>query len=77
MHNDNVTYLVFIDFKNAFDVLNCEMLLKELELYGINKTSLKMVQLLYYLTKRKQFVNMDSCTSSQLYIKQGVRQCLQ
>ena len=36
MDNDMVTGLAFVDFRKAFDVINHELLLKKLSIYGAN-----------------------------------------
>ena len=50
-----VTGLDFVDFRKAFDVINHELLLKKLPIYGANDLSLKWFG--SYLTGRKQVVS--------------------
>ena len=51
MGNDMVTGLAFVDFRKAFDVINHELLLKKLSIYGANDLSLKWFG--SYLTGKK------------------------
>ena len=39
MDNDEVTGLVFVDFRKAFDVINHNLLLKKLSVYGTSPDS--------------------------------------
>ena len=41
MDKDNVTGVVFVDFKKAFDVVNDQLLLKKLELYRVSNKALR------------------------------------
>ncbi|KAL9972248.1 hypothetical protein ACROYT_G018519 [Oculina patagonica] len=72
MDNDEVTGLVFIDFRKAFDVINHELLLKKLSIYGASPPSVAWFQ--SYLSQRKQFITLGKTTSEQLTIRQGVPQ---
>ena len=72
MDNDEVTGLVFIDFRKAFDVINHELLLKKLSIYGASPPSVAWFQ--SYLSQRKQFIKLGKTTSEQLTIRQGVLQ---
>ena len=69
MDNDEVTGLVFIDFRKAFDVIDHELLLKKLSIYGASVAWFKS-----YLSERKQFISLGKTTSKQLTVKQGVPQ---
>ena len=40
MDDDNVTGLVFVDFQKAFDVIEREIVLKNVELYGVTSKPL-------------------------------------
>ena len=72
MDNDEVTGLVFIDFRKAFDVINHELLLKKLSIYGASPPSAAWFQ--SYLSQRKQFITLGKTTPEQLTIRQGVPQ---
>ena len=72
MDNDEVTGLVFIDFRKAFDVIDHELLLKKLSIYGATPSSVAWFK--SYLSERKQFISLGKTTSKQLTVKQGVPQ---
>ena len=72
MDNDRVTGLAFVDFRKAFDVINHELLLKKLSIYGANDLSLKWFG--SYLTGRKQYVRINGCCSTSKELLQGVPQ---
>ena len=65
-----VTGLAFVDFRKAFDVINHELLLKKLSIYGANDLSLKWFG--SYLTGRKQYVRITGCCSTSKQLLQGV-----
>ena len=52
--NDNYTLGVFIDLSKAFDTADHSILLKKLEMYGVNTMNLDW--LASYLNGRKQFI---------------------
>ena len=60
------------DLSKAFDCLPHEMLITKLQFYGVDITSLKLLQ--SYLTKRKQRVKLNSTHSSWSEILFGVPQ---
>lgn len=72
MENDEVTGLVFIDFRKAFDVIDHELLLKKLSIYGATPSSVAWFK--SYLPEGKQFISLGKTTSEQLTVKQGVSQ---
>ena len=72
MDNDVVTGLVFIDFRKAFDVIDHELFLKKLSIYGATPSSVAWFK--SYLSERKQFISLGKTTSKQLTVKQGVPQ---
>ena len=67
-----VTGLTFVDFKKAFDVINHELLLKKLSIYGANDFTVKWFR--SYLTGRSQYVRVNGCCSSSQQLLQGVPQ---
>ena len=72
MDNDEVTGLVFIDLRKAFDVIDHELLLKKLSIYGATPSSVAWFK--SYLSGRKQLITLGKTTSKQLTVKQGVPQ---
>ena len=72
MDDDEVSGLVFIDFRKAFDVIDNELLLKELSIYGATLSSVAWFK--SYLSVRKQFISLGKTTSKQLTVKQGLPQ---
>ena len=70
--NDELTGLVFIDFRKAFDVIDHELLLKKLSIYGVRPSSVTWFK--SYLSERKQFITLGKVKSEQLTVKQGVPQ---
>ena len=69
MDSDEVTGLVFIDFQKAFDVIDRELLLKKLSIYGATPFSVAWFK--SYLSERKQLISLGKTTSKQLTVKQG------
>ena len=72
MDKDEITGLVFIDFRKAFDVIDHRLLLKKLSAYGASQKSVAWFQ--SYLEGRRQFVKLGQITSEQQSVKQGVPQ---
>ena len=70
--HDELTGLVFIDFCKAFDVIDHELLLKKLSIYGVCPSSVAWFK--SYLSERKQFTTLRKVKSEQLTVKQGVPQ---
>ena len=73
MDNDMMTGLAFVDFRKAFDVINHELLLKKLSIYGANDLSLKRFGS-YLSAGRKQYVRINGCCSTSKQLSQGVHQ---
>ena len=55
---------VFIDLKKAFDTVDHRILIKKLEHYGVRGAASDWLK--SYLSNRKQFVNIDGCSSELL-----------
>lgn len=72
MDRDEVTGLVFIDFKKAFDIIDHELLLKKLSAYGASISTVNWMK--SYLSERKQFTKLGNTISDRLPIKNGVPQ---
>ena len=66
------TGVVMIDLRKAFDVVDHKLLLKKLQVYGLNTDSLKWFQT--YLSGRYQKVSFDGKLSEPLGIHSGVLQ---
>ena len=67
MDNDEVTGLVFIDFRKAFDVIDHDLFLKKLSIYAVTPSSVAWFK--SYLSERRQFISLGKTT---LTVKQGV-----
>lgn len=61
-----------MDLSKAFDTLDHNILLSKLQYYGINDTALQLFQ--SYLTKRSQYVELDTVKSALQTITTGVPQ---
>ena len=72
MDNEKVTGMISIDFKKAFDLVNHEILLQKLQMYGLSDSAVKWFH--SYLSDRQQCVKVNECTSSLLPINQGIPQ---
>ena len=68
-HNETPIYL---DLSNAFDTLDHEMLLANLQYYGIHGTPLELLK--SYLKNRNQYVEIEDTKSKMLDISTGVHQ---
>ena len=66
------TGVVMIDLRKAFDVVDHKLLLKKLQVYGLNTNSLKWFQ--SYLSGRYQKVCVDGKLYEPLGIHSGVPQ---
>ena len=72
-HIDNLfTIATYIDFTEAFDSINHQILLQKLKFYGIDENPLKLFQ--SYLTNRLQYVQINLASSSHQFISSGVPQ---
>ncbi|RCU35043.1 hypothetical protein DVA76_18360, partial [Acinetobacter baumannii] len=69
----HLNILILLDFTAAFDTINHNILLSRLE-SSLNITGTALSWLKSYLTNRKQFININNCTSSTTSLSQGVPQ---
>ena len=71
--NDNYRLGVFIDLSKAFDTVDHSILLKEIEMYGVNTRNLAWFA--SYLNGRKQYIKITESTDTlKKDIKCGVPQ---
>jgi hypothetical protein len=69
MNNGNVNVVILLDLKKAFDVVDHDIMAKNLEIYGFNKKALALFN--SYMTNRTQVqignALSDKCPS--IYLK--------
>ena len=70
--NGKMIGVVLVDFKKAFDLVDHQILLNKLEIYGIKDDALSWFDT--YLTNRKQQVSINNCQSDFQQISYGVPQ---
>ena len=63
---------LFVDFKQAFDVIDHSILLKKLACYGLDDSTIKTVQ--SFLSDRMQYVSFNNAISRTTVIRRGVPQ---
>ena len=67
-----ISCILFLDLKKAFDSVSHQILLKKLEYYGVQGVALKLFR--SYLTNRKQLTVIGDCVSALDLIEWGVPQ---
>ena len=67
-----IPFSVFLDLSKAFDTLDHDILLHELQYYGITGTALDWFRM--YLTERYQYVDYNGASSSMKLLTTGVPQ---
>ena len=72
INNGNLNSVVFLDIKKAFDTVDHKILLQKLACYGINGSSLKLIE--SYLKDRSQCCSVNGQLSSMKIIVCGVPQ---
>ena len=63
---------MLVDYAKAFDMVDHELLLKKLEVYGVKNQELNWCR--SYLSDRKQVVCLDGNKSSEAFMRHGVPQ---
>ena len=69
---DKVSALLCVDFSKAFDLINHDVLIAKLNMFGIDDKDLELLS--SYLTGRRQYVSIKDGRSSMCEIKNGVPQ---
>ncbi len=72
MNNGQLTGLVLLDLRKAFDMVDHDLLLRKLELYRVGGVSLQWFK--SYLSDRQQVVKFKQSVSDPLPVKSGVPQ---
>ena len=72
MDSGNINGVLFLDLKKAFDMVDHELLLRKLYLYGIK--GLALTWFTSYLRNRLQFCKVNNVTSSPSLVRCGVPQ---
>ncbi|CAB4030149.1 Hypothetical predicted protein, partial [Paramuricea clavata] len=72
MDKGNLSGILLIDFRKAFDLISHDLLLQKLAIYGIKNSTLQWFK--SYLTERKQLVSIGRATSDLLPVHTGVPQ---
>ena len=62
INNDEFNGVIFVDFKKVFDVIDHNLLLRKLALYGMSDCVMDLFS--SYLSNRQQCVSVDAHTSS-------------
>jgi hypothetical protein len=72
MNNENVNVVILLDLKKAFDVVDHDIMAKNLEIYGFNKKALALFN--FYMRNRTQQVQIGNALSDKCPVKYGVPQ---
>ena len=72
MDKGNLSGILLLDFRKAFDLISYDLLLQKLAIYGLKDSTLKWFK--SYLTERKQLVSIGRATSDLLPVHTGVPQ---
>ena len=72
MDKGDTNDLLMLDLSKAFDLINHNLLLKKLEIYGLTESTLGWFK--SYLSMRKQVVAVNGTASEFLDISRGVPQ---
>ena len=69
MNNGNVNVVILLDLKKAFDVVDHDIMAKQLEIYGFNEKALALFN--SYMTNRTQQVQIGNALSDNCPVKYG------
>ena len=72
MENDNLSAVIMLDLSAAFDVVDHDILIQKLQLYGVDDDALTWFR--SYLTNRSQQVLIEGSLSKSLFLDAGVPQ---
>ena len=72
LDNNSVTGLIFDEFKKAFDLVDHEIMIQKLRIYGLDENSLELLK--SYLSERKQRTAIGNAYSSSQSLLHGVPQ---
>ena len=72
MDTNNIPIDIFLDLSKAFDTIDRTILLHKLTYYGLEDSTLILVET--YLKNRKQYTEIEDCKSEMLPLTIGVPQ---
>ncbi|MCB4744594.1 MAG: hypothetical protein LGB07_02925, partial [Sulfurovum sp.] len=72
INNSEFTGVLFVDFAKAFDVIDHDLLLRKLALYGLSNDTLHLIS--SFLSNREQLVCINTIKSDFLPVKYGIPQ---
>ena len=72
INNDELNGVIFVDFKKAFDVIDHNLLLRKLAIYGMSDSTMEIFR--SYLKNRQQCVTIGTRTSTLSTLKYGIPQ---
>ena len=72
INNNEFTGVVFVDFAKAFDVMDQNLLLRKLALYGLSNDTVHLIS--SFLSNREQLVCMNTIKSDFHPVKYGIPQ---
>ena len=71
INKNEFTGVLFVDFAKAFDVIDHDLILRKLTLYGLSNDTLHLIS---FLSNRKQLVCINTIKSDFLPVKYGIPQ---
>ena len=72
INKNEFTGVLFVDFAKAFDVIDHDLLLRKLTLYGLSNDTLHLIS--SFLSNREQLVCINTIKSDFLPVKYGIPQ---